>query len=156
GAFHAWSNLHNPYVAPESEIERQVAAIWQELLGIDPIGVHDSFFDLGGDSLQGVQVIARVRGALGGEIGLGALFETPPPRGFAAAVEAVRPAGEAVAVRKPAIVPVPRQGAAGLPLSFAQQRLWFLDELEGGVLYNVPLAVWVSGSLSVAVLARAL
>ncbi|HKH46386.1 MAG TPA: condensation domain-containing protein, partial [Thermoanaerobaculia bacterium] len=155
GTLHGRPNLKNPYVAPESEIERHLAVIWQELLGIDPIGVHDSFFDLGGDSLQAVQVIARVRGAWGVEIGPGALFEAPTPQTLAAAVQALQPAGE-TAAGKPEIVPVPRQEAADLPLSFAQQRMWFIDELEGGPLYNVPLALRVSGELSVAVLSRVL
>src|SRR5262249_42541591 len=122
---------------------------------IDPIGVHDSFFDLGGDSLQAVQVIARVRDAWGVEIGPGALFETPTPGALAATIEALRPAGERAA-GKPAIVPVPRHEAPALPRSFAQQRLWFIDQLAGGALYNVPLALSVSGELSVAVLARVL
>ncbi|HEY2738154.1 MAG TPA: acyltransferase domain-containing protein, partial [Thermoanaerobaculia bacterium] len=155
GTLHGRPNLKNPYVAPESEIERQLAMIWQELLGIDPVGAHDSFFELGGDSLQALQVIARVRGTWGVEIGPQTLFETPTPSALAVTVQALRPAGEAAA-GKPAIVPVPRQEAADLPLSFAQQRLWFIDELEGGSLYNVPLALQVSGELSVAVLSRVL
>ncbi|HEY2740250.1 MAG TPA: condensation domain-containing protein, partial [Thermoanaerobaculia bacterium] len=155
GTLHGRPNLKNPYVAPESEIERQLTAIWQELLGIDPVGVHDSFFDLGGDSLQAVQVITRVRGAWGVEIGLAALFESPTPGALAATVQVLRPAG-GTAAGKLAIVPVPRQETDDLPLSFAQQRMWFIDQLEGGSLYNVPLVLRVEGELSVAVLARVL
>src|SRR5262249_10174596 len=135
GTLHGRPNLKHPYVAPESGVERQLVAIWQELLGIAPLGVHDSFFELGGDSLLAVPVIARVRGAGGVEIAPQALFEPPTPRALAATVEALRPAGGSAA--GPAIAPVPRREAADLPLSFAQQRLWFIDQLEGGALYNV-------------------
>ncbi len=157
GTLHGRPNLKNPYVAPRSESERRLAAIWQDLLGIDPIGIHDSFFELGGDSLLAVQVIARVRDAWGVEIAPRELFEARTPAALAAAIAALR-AADGIPAATPAIVPAARpQGRESRgPLSFAQQRLWFIDQLEGGALYNVPMALRVDGALSVAVLSRTL
>ena len=87
--------LRNPYVAPAGEMERRIVEMWQELLGVEPVGIHDSFFDLGGDSLLGTRVLTRVRQQLGVEVPLAALFELPTPAGLAARVEAARPAAEA-------------------------------------------------------------
>ncbi|HKV13300.1 MAG TPA: phosphopantetheine-binding protein, partial [Thermoanaerobaculia bacterium] len=91
-ALHARPNLRNPYVAPETELERTIAEMWQALLGVEEVGVHDSFFDLGGDSLLATQVVTRVRERFGAEVSLPALFEAPTPAGLVALIEAARPA----------------------------------------------------------------
>jgi NAD(P)-dependent dehydrogenase (short-subunit alcohol dehydrogenase family)/acyl carrier protein len=83
GSRHARPSLGTPYVAPATPVERVIAEIWQELFGIDAIGVHDDFFELGGHSLLIVQIIARVRGALGVEMPMRALFESPTISGLA-------------------------------------------------------------------------
>jgi acyl carrier protein len=95
-ARHARPGLRNPYVAPGSETERRLAEIWAALLGVEPVGMHDSFFDLGGDSLLATQLATRVREAFGCRLALPAFFARPTPAGLAAQVDeaaAERPAG---------------------------------------------------------------
>jgi amino acid adenylation domain-containing protein len=130
------------YVAPADPAEELIAEIWAEVLGLARIGVHDSFFALGGHSLLATQVASRVRAALGVELPLRRLFEAPTVRELAQVVRE-----SAGGLTAPPIIPVPRSG--DLPLSFAQQRLWFLDQLEpGSPAYNIPAAVRLSGEVS--------
>jgi non-ribosomal peptide synthetase component F len=120
------------------------------------VGVEDDFFELGGHSLLATQVMSRVREALGVEIGLRELFEDPTVAAFASKIEQARRAGAGLSCEVPPVVPVERN-SEGLPLSFAQQRLWFIDQLEpGSSSYNVPAAVRLSGGLNVAALERTL
>ncbi len=145
--------LPTGWVAPSTGTEETVAALWEDLLGIDPIGAHDDFFQLGGHSLLGLQLVSRIRDRLGVELPLQALFEAPTLTDLAARVEAGREAGAVPQI--PPLVPVPREGP--LPLSFAQQRLWFIDQLEpGSSLYNMPAALRAAGALDGAVLALCL
>jgi amino acid adenylation domain-containing protein len=135
--------------APRTPAEELLAGIWCDLLGIERAGVEDSFFELGGHSLLGMRVVSRVRDAFGVELPLRALFEAPTLGGLAARIEAER-GGAAV----PAIPRISR--TADLPLSFAQERLWFLEQLEPGrPTYNLPLALRLEGPLDVAALAAA-
>ncbi|HEY2738691.1 MAG TPA: condensation domain-containing protein, partial [Thermoanaerobaculia bacterium] len=115
--------------------------------------MHDGFFDLGGHSLLATRVISQLRGAFQVELGLHELFEEPTIAGLASRVEAAVRAGSGLAAP-----PIERRSRElELPLSFAQQRLWFIDQLEpGSALYNVPIALRVSGELSVELLERAL
>src|SRR6185369_10616573 len=141
--------LQTPWAAPATATEEQMAALWGELLGIEPIGAHDNFFELGGHSLLGLQVLSRIQARLGAEISLETLFEAPTVAALAAEVDARRRRDE-TAVATP-IVPVPRE--LPLPLSFAQQRLWFIDQLEpGSPLYNIPVVLRGEGPLDSAVL----
>ncbi len=136
--------------APEAEI---MTGIFGEILGLARVAAHDNFFELGGHSLLATQVISRIRDAFGVELPLRALFETPSAAGLAGQVAEARRAAHGMAA--PPIQPVPRDGP--LPLSFAQQRLWFLDQLEpGSPLYNIPAPVRLAGPLDVAALERAL
>jgi amino acid adenylation domain-containing protein len=149
------------YQAPRTPLERALAAVWAELLPVDPaapIGVRDDFFHLGGHSLLAIQVASRLRRALGIEVEIRTLFEAPTIEGLARRIEADRPpAPEATALAAPPLRPVPRGPGERLPLSFAQERLWFLDQLEpGSPAYNLPGGVRVEGALEPAVLARAL
>ncbi len=140
------------YVAPRTAIEEVVAGIWANVLWVDQVGVYDNFFELGGHSLLATLVISRVTSALNAEVPLRRLFDGPTVAELSAAVEAVRRNGSAPVSR---IQPVSRTEA--LPLSFAQQRLWFLDQLESGsTFYNVPAAVRLRGALNVNALQRAL
>ena len=148
--------LQTPWAAPSTATEERLAAIWGELLGIEPIGAHDNFFELGGHSLLGLQLVSRLRGELGVELPLGTLFEAPALAALAREVDTLCRRGGAVdAALPPPILPVPRE--APLPLSFAQQRLWFIDQLEPGTaVYNMPVVLRVEGRLRAAVLARCL
>ncbi|MCS7475598.1 non-ribosomal peptide synthase/polyketide synthase [Umezawaea endophytica] len=137
------------HVAPRTDVEREVADIWSEVLGVPGIGVHDSFFDLGGDSILSIRVISRLRAAFDVEMSPRSVFTSPTVAGIAALV------AEAKGVRRSDIPVVPREG--GLPLSFAQQRLWFLDEFEpGGVEYLTPSILRLRGHLDVDALGTAL
>jgi amino acid adenylation domain-containing protein len=141
------------YVAPRSKVEEVVAGIWQEVLQLERVGVADNFFELGGHSLLATQVIARAQKAFGLEIALRSLFEWPTVRGLGEQIEQLMVAGERVEWL--ALERVARDGA--LPLSFAQQRLWFLEQLEPQrATYNIPTAVRLSGSLNLKALEQAL
>src|SRR5262249_29166646 len=112
-----------------------------------------NFFALGGHSLLAMRVVARLREALQVDVSLRALFDAPTVAGMAEEIERIRLATDAP--RLPPILPVPRHRA--LPFSFAQQRLWFVDQLApGNPFYNVPLAVRLWGALDVAALEKAL
>ncbi|WP_146210353.1 non-ribosomal peptide synthetase, partial [Vitiosangium sp. GDMCC 1.1324] len=141
------------HVAPRTQMERVVADIWAPLLKQARVGAHDNFFELGGHSLLAARVATRLREALQMELPVRVLFEAPTVAELAARLESM-PGGKQ-GQRIPPLVPVPREGA--LPLSFAQQRLWFIEQLEpGGFTYNVPYALRLKGRLDVAVLERSL
>ncbi|WP_049786408.1 non-ribosomal peptide synthetase [Mycetohabitans rhizoxinica] len=134
---------HQAYEAPQDELETTLAAIWSELLGVERISRHDSFFALGGHSLLAVRLMNRVA-MLGIVLPLATLFAAPTLAGLAAALNAHR-TDRAVL---PVITPVSRDGA--LPLSFAQQRLWFLAQLDGASdSYHISLALRLRGTLNV-------
>jgi amino acid adenylation domain-containing protein/non-ribosomal peptide synthase protein (TIGR01720 family) len=136
--------------APRTPLEELVAAVWEEVLGRSGVGREDNFFELGGHSLLATQVVARVRQALEIEVPLRVVFETPTVAAMAAAVEAAK--GEGQRRVAPPLKRMPRHGE-DLPLSYAQQRLWFLDQLEpGSAVYNVPHTVRLEGRLDVAAL----
>jgi acyl transferase domain-containing protein/acyl carrier protein len=149
-------SLQTPYTAPATAVEETMAELWGELLGIAPIGVHDDFFQLGGHSLLGLQLTSRIQARLGVELPQGALFEAPTVAELAARVEEALQAGAG----RPAppltpIAPELRQGP--LPLSFAQQRLWFIDQLEPGKAnYHIPVTLRAEGPLDAAGLALCL
>ncbi|GAA4545283.1 non-ribosomal peptide synthase/polyketide synthase [Amycolatopsis samaneae] len=137
------------YVAPRTEVERALADIWAEALGVRRVGVADDFFALGGDSLLSIRVLSRVRAKFGVGLSPRALFDARTVGAFAVTV-----AGSHQNTTDP-IVPVDRTGP--LPLSFGQQRLWFLDEFRpGGVEYNSVAGVRMRGTLDVDRLASAL
>ncbi len=141
--------LNSDFAAPRSDAEKRLAAIWRQVLGVDEVGVHDNFFELGGHSLLGTQVLARVRRRFGVELPLRGLFDGPTVAEMATRLEAGRRSAQT------AIRPAPRGGE--LPLSFAQQRLWFLHQLNPeSPAYNGPRAFRLRGRLDDAALARAL
>ncbi|HYX23921.1 MAG TPA: amino acid adenylation domain-containing protein, partial [Thermoanaerobaculia bacterium] len=149
-------------VAPRTAAEATLAAIWAEVLGLERVGVRDNFFELGGHSLLATQVVSRARDAFGVELPIRRLFESPTVEALAAELapaHAPQTAPEAArsgaAEPAPPLVPVPRQGE--LPLSFAQERLWFLDRLQpNGALYNIPSAVRLRGGLGAAAFGAAI
>ncbi|MFB1485397.1 condensation domain-containing protein, partial [Corallococcus sp. RDP092CA] len=137
------------YEAPRNEVEKTLASIWAEVLRVPRVGVKDSFFELGGHSLMAMRVVSRVREELGVELPLRALFAAPTLEALAARME------EATRSKVKALVRV--SGAGARPLSFAQQRLWFIDQLEpGSPLYNIAVAVRLDGTLRRDVLEKVL
>jgi amino acid adenylation domain-containing protein len=139
-----------PFAGPRTPAEELLAGIWSEVLGVDRIGAHDDFFQLGGHSLLATQVASRIRETFGTDLPLRRIFEASTLAAMAAAV-----LDSTGTDAPPPIRPVPRQG--DLPLSFAQERLWFLDRLQpGSSAYNVPLALTAEGRLEVPRLAAAL
>ncbi|MBV9772554.1 MAG: amino acid adenylation domain-containing protein, partial [Gemmatimonadetes bacterium] len=143
------------YVAPRTAAEEVLCGIWSEVLGVERVGVHDDFFELGGHSLVANRVVSRVAEALGVDLPIRLVFEAPTVARLAGSVEAARRAGADGAA--PPIARAPRDGAAGLPLSFAQRRLWLIDRLEpGSPAYNMAYALRLRGSLDVGALRGAL
>ncbi|HEX5746349.1 MAG TPA: amino acid adenylation domain-containing protein, partial [Archangium sp.] len=150
---HQRPDLANAYEAPRGDTERGVTTLWEEMLGIEGIGLHDNFFELGGHSLLATQIASRVRTLFQVEVPLRELLEHPTVAGLAGKIDAARGAG----LQLPAEV-LPRVARDGvLPLSSAQQRLWFFDQLQPGTsLYNIPVVVRLEGTLDAAVLERSL
>jgi amino acid adenylation domain-containing protein len=140
-------------VAPRTPVEEVIAGIWTEVLKLPRVGVRDDFFALGGHSLLAAKLVSRILQALQVELPLRAVFERPTVEGLAALIENSRGVHS-----DPLNAPLVRTSRTGdPPLSFAQQRLWFLDQLEpGNPLYNVPCAVRISGRLNVAALERSI
>ncbi|HYW69964.1 MAG TPA: amino acid adenylation domain-containing protein, partial [Pyrinomonadaceae bacterium] len=134
-------------------IEDLLGGIWSEVLGVDQVQVEDNFFALGGDSLLATQVISRVRENFRAEVPLRSLFEMPTLAGFSAAVQAAL--RNALGVSAPPIQRTPRN--VQLPLSFAQQRLWIVDQLaRGAAVYHVPAAIRLRGQLNTEALEQSL
>ncbi|MCG8617543.1 MAG: amino acid adenylation domain-containing protein [Desulfobacterales bacterium] len=132
---------------PRTPAEEITAAVWAEVLGIEKVGIFDDFFDLGGHSLLATRVISRIGKLFGKDIAVRGLFEHPTVETFARLV------GESKGLEEADILVISRDGK--LPLSFAQERLWFLERLmQGNPFYNMPVAWQVSGPLDIAVLQR--
>ncbi|HEX3527644.1 MAG TPA: amino acid adenylation domain-containing protein, partial [Thermoanaerobaculia bacterium] len=148
------------FIAPQGPVEEVLAQIWSEVLGagrrgpeqVERVGAHDDFFTLGGHSLLATQVMSRVRDAFAVELPLRTFFEAPTVAALAARIDLERLGTDSTT--PPPILPVPRTGA--LPLSFAQQRLWFLDRLApDNPFYNMFGGVRLTGTLDVDALRRA-
>ena len=141
------------FVAPRTPIEEMLASTWACVLGIEQVGVHENFFELGGHSLLATQVISRVRDTMSVELPLRSLFEAPTVATLAEHVENSLHSGQSM--QAPPLLPIPRSG--DIPLSFAQARLWFLDQLQPkSAFYNIPIALRLSGQLNVAALEKSL
>lgn len=138
----------NRYLAPRNPLEIQLATIWQEVLKKPKVGVQDNFFALGGASLQVIQCMARLNQALGLELLPGVLFAHPTLEALAQQVAGLTPSAMAEVIAL-------RASDAPLQVSFAQQRLWFLDELEAGDAYNIPVALRLHGAFDMAAFQQA-
>ncbi|MGB7921864.1 MAG: amino acid adenylation domain-containing protein, partial [Pyrinomonadaceae bacterium] len=140
-------------VAPRTPFEEILSGIWASVLGLKQVSIDDDFFELGGHSLLATQLISRVREAFQVEIPLRSLFESPTISGLAVQVEKAFSDGRISESAPP--IRAAREGE--LALSFAQQRLWFLDQLDpGSIAYNCPGAVRLIGPLNVEALKRSI
>ncbi|EST38512.1 hypothetical protein N566_06925 [Streptomycetaceae bacterium MP113-05] len=128
------------YTAPRNAVETTIAGVWSEALGVEHIGVHDDFFELGGNSILSVRTVSRMRTALGIHLAPRVLFDTPTIAGLAASVASV-------ASFEDSSIPVaPREGV--LPMSFGQQRLWFLEDFDpGSAEYHTAVGLRLTGEL---------
>ena len=147
--------LSTPYLSPRNQVERELVAIWEDVLDVRPVGINDEFLDLGGDSLSASRVISQVIKHFQMEIPLQSLFQFSTIANIASLV--VQHQGEPLKNDKPDHVADPpwlvvsREGL--LPLSYSQQRLWFLDQLDpGSFTYNLFSAYRLKGELDVAAL----
>ncbi|WP_435021130.1 amino acid adenylation domain-containing protein [Tundrisphaera sp. TA3] len=141
------------YVPPRGPVEEALVGLWGEMLGRERIGVHDNFFDLGGHSLIATQLVARLRDVFAVEPPLRGFLEAPTVAGLSRLIEQEMAAGAGLLA--PPIARVDR--TVPLPASSSQRQLWFLDQLEpGGVAYNIPTAVRLTGELDADALRRAL
>ncbi|HYO14191.1 MAG TPA: amino acid adenylation domain-containing protein, partial [Thermoanaerobaculia bacterium] len=143
------------YAPPRDEREAALARIWGELLGIDSVGVHDDLFELGGHSLLASQIVTRVRQELGVDLPLPEVFERPT---VAALTERLRELASAEASLEDQLPPIQRAPRdRPIPLSFTQERVWFLTQLApGNCAYNFQFTIRFRGPLQPAVLRRAL
>nr|QEO74845.1 condensation domain-containing protein [uncultured bacterium] len=140
--------------ASRNPVEELLAGIWSEVLELPQVSAADNFFELGGHSLSATRVASRLRAAFGVDLPLRRLFQSPTLRELARAVEEAMRAGEGVAA-PPLRAAAAREGSH--PLSFAQQRLWFLDQLRpGSAQYNIPTVMRLDGPLSVVALGQSL
>jgi non-ribosomal peptide synthetase component F/acyl carrier protein len=145
--------VEGSYVAPRTPVEEVVAGIWAHALRVEQVSIYDDFFILGGHSLTATQVLSRIRETFQIEMPLRTLFDEPTVHGLSRHIEDARQAN--AGVQAPPMNRVSREG--DLPLSFAQQRLWFLDQLEpGSSAYNLASAIRLKGSLDVASLQRSM
>ncbi|NKZ11523.1 non-ribosomal peptide synthetase [Mycolicibacterium septicum DSM 44393] len=136
------------YRAPSTATEEILAGIYAQVLGLERVGVDDSFFDLGGDSLSATRLVNAINTCLDADLAVRSVFETPTVAGLARGVNA------GTGGRAPLVA---RQRPLVIPLSYAQQRLWFLDQLEGpSPTYNMAVALRLSGHLDVDALGQAL
>jgi amino acid adenylation domain-containing protein len=150
---HLRPDLEQAFVAPRNATEEKVASVWVEVLKLKMVGVHDNFFDLGGHSLLGTQVISRLSKLFQAPLQLRWLFQFPTVAALSEKIQLVNSA--ATQDEAPTLEPVPRNQK--LPLSFAQQRLWFLTQLQpDSSFYNVATGMRINGPLNSTALAAAL
>lgn len=138
-----------PYVAPRNEKETSLCLLWQEVLTLKKAGIQDDFFAMGGDSFSGSQLIGRLRQVFDVEVPLNALFECPTVAEMVDRLELEN--------GKSALPPLQvLDDGAHFPLSYAQQRLWFIDQLQGSVPYHLPLLFKIEEMLDLEHLQQAL
>ncbi|RKZ89881.1 MAG: non-ribosomal peptide synthetase [Candidatus Parabeggiatoa sp. nov. 1] len=142
------------YVAPSTPTEKMLASIWTEVLGIEKVGIHDNFFEFGGHSLLATQLVSRIHETFSVKLPLRDLFESPTVAKLTERIE-VACHDNGAQLLAPPIKPIEQLG--DIPLSFAQERLWFLYQLTpDNPFYNIPFAVRLIGSLNIAALKQSL
>ena len=134
------------YIAPRTPTEEIVASVYAQILSVEQVGIHDNFFHLGGHSLLATQAISRLQQAFGVSIPLRLLFESPVVEDLSRRIADLLQ--EEAGVKMGSIVPIDRDQP--IPLSYAQQRLWFLDQLiPNSALYNIPITMRIEGELDI-------
>ena len=142
------------YIAPRTPEEEVLCAVFADVLGAERVGIDDNFFELGGHSLLAAKLVSRVRAALGEEVSIRELFESPTVAELAERLSGRETCAASAAVAQSGDG---QEHGSELPLSYAQQRLWFLYQMEGaGAAYNIPLALRLEGELDVRALEQAL
>jgi amino acid adenylation domain-containing protein len=137
------------YQAPGTALEKQLTLIWQGLLGLEHIGIHDNFFELGGHSLLAMRVVAAVRKKMERELKIKEVFACPTIAELAAHLENTGYNAQLL----PPITRYPRN--QDIPLSFAQERLWFIDRLQGSMQYHMPWVFRLTGAVNIPALESA-
>jgi amino acid adenylation domain-containing protein len=149
-----WNANRQEYVAPSTPIEELVCSVFADVLRLQKVGAADNFFQLGGHSLSATRVVSRVKEAIGPIVSLRDLFEAPTPALLARRIERAQKAGGGATEVLPLRA---RERTGPVPLSFAQQRLWFFDQLEpNSASYNIPIVLRITGKLNVAALKSSL
>ena len=138
------------YEAPRNEAEEKLARIWQEVLEVEEVGINDDFFELGGHSLLAVRLISAIRKELSVEMPISDIFDYPTIAKLSGQLEQKADAGLLPKVK--ASSPRPER----IPLSFSQERLWFIDRLEGSVQYHVPAVLRLKGRVNAEAIEHAL
>ena len=138
------------YSAPRNNTEEKLAEIWQQILEVEPIGIYNDFFSLGGHSLLAVRVISLIRKEFKVEVPISHIFDFPTIALLAQ--QLITPGNQVVLASIPAVNPRP----ANIPLSFSQERLWFIDQMEGTLAYHVPAVLRITGDLNTRAIASAL
>ncbi|MEH2001258.1 MAG: amino acid adenylation domain-containing protein [Nostoc sp.] len=147
------SKLLEKFVAPRTPIEEMLAQIWAQVLKVEQVGIYDNFFELGGHSLLATQLLSRIRTSLKVELPLRSLFAA------ATLAELAQEMGQLQqqSLEKTSLPILPRARDTKLPLSYGQQRLWFLDQFEpNSAIYNIPTALHLQGTLKVVALEQSL
>ena len=139
------------YVGPRTGTEESLVAIWQELLGVDRIGVLDNFFELGGHSLLATRLVSMVRRQMDVDLAIRDVFVHPTISELGGHISE-----HSTAVLLPSIVPYDRSGMDRVPLSYSQERLWFIDQLQGSLEYHIPFVLRLEGALDRDVLEESL
>ena len=138
-------------MAPRTPVEETLAKIWVEILRVERVGIHDNFFDLGGHSLIATQVMSKLRDAFNVDLPLRTLFEAPTVAGLTREISRCQ---SELADPEEAILP---RNDYSAPLSFSQQRLWFLDKYKpNSSMYNIPAVYQLKGVLDVTALEQAI
>ena len=146
-------NLVSSFMPPRTSTEKVLAAIWAEVLGLEQVSIHDNFFELGGHSLIATQLIYKLRETFPVELSLRSFFESPTIADLSKYIETSRLTRSDLQI--PPITQAPRNKK--LPLSFPQQRLWFLWQLKpNSPFFNMPFGIHFSGSLDITVLEQSL
>ncbi|XLS29452.1 amino acid adenylation domain-containing protein [Flavobacteriaceae bacterium M23B6Z8] len=145
----SFASLTSEYIAPRTGTEAALAELWKELLGLPKVGVYDHFFDMGGHSLLATRLASMIRKQLSVEIAIKEIFTYPTIAALATRIDA--------ASGKTALPEIKAHERSGRqPLSFSQERLWFIDQLEGSTAYHMPVVLQLEGEVSVATLEQSL